>query len=198
MIEIINENISAPYKDFIKYYDDALKSGEKNIEAASISSFNHSTNEVQSRYVNIKYINNDEWIFFSNYESPKSNDFISHAQISALFYWHKINVQIRIKAQISKTNSDFSDKHFNKRNREKNALAISSNQSMKINSYEDVKKNYLKIHDSELPLERPNYWGGFSFIPYFFEFWQGHDKRLNKRKTYTLKEKKWIKGYLQP
>ena len=124
MIEIIKKNNSLLYKDFLEYYYDAIHAGQKNIEAVCISSFNHITEEVQSRYVNLKYINNNEWIFFSNYESPKSIDFESHPQISALFYWQNIDVQIRMKASISKTDSNFSDLHFKNRDRKK-AFAIS-------------------------------------------------------------------------
>ena len=198
MIEIIKNNNCPPYIDFFKYYKNALSANQKNIEAMSISSYNKNKEEVESRYVNLKYINNDEWIFFSNYESPKSNDFFSHPQISVLFYWQNTDVQIRIKANISKTDQNFSDLHFENRDRKKNALAISSKQSIKIDSYEEVKKNFLKIYNSSSELKRPHYWGGFSFVPYYFEFWEGHKSRLNKRKTYTFVNEDWKKEYLQP
>ena len=48
-------------------YDEALNNGQKLIEAISISSYNKEINEVESRFVNLKYIINDEFIFFSNY-----------------------------------------------------------------------------------------------------------------------------------
>tara|TARA_B100000212_G_C27374433_1_gene534055 strand:- start:54 stop:650 length:597 start_codon:yes stop_codon:yes gene_type:complete len=198
MIEIIKNNNCPPYLDFFKYYNDALSTKQKNIEAICISSYNKNTGEVESRYVNLKYINNDEWIFFSNYESPKSNNFFKHPQISALFYWQNIDVQIRIKARISKTDQNFSDLHFEKRDRKKNALAISSKQSMKIESYTKVKENFLKIYNSASELKRPSHWGGFTFVPYYFEFWEGHKSRLNKRKTYTYLNEGWKKEYLQP
>ena len=53
-------------------------------------------NEVDSRYVNLKYIKDSEWIFFSNYNSPKSIAFNAHNQVSAVIYWKSINLQIRI------------------------------------------------------------------------------------------------------
>ena len=89
MIEIIKKNNSLPYKDFLEYYYDAIHAGQKNIEAVCISSFNHITEEVQSRYVNLKYINNNEWIFFSNYESPKSIDLKAILKL-ALYFIGKI------------------------------------------------------------------------------------------------------------
>ena len=33
-------------------------------------------NSPDSRFVNLKYVINDEWIFFSNYESPRRNNFL--------------------------------------------------------------------------------------------------------------------------
>ena len=35
---------------------------------------------------------------------------------------------------------------------------------------------------------RPDFWGGFSFVPYYFEFWQGHKNRLNKRHVFEQKD----------
>ena len=51
------------------------------------------------------------------------------------------------------------------------------------------------ISESE---ERPDYWGGFSFIPYYFEFWQGHNNRLNKRHVFFKDNEVWQDTYLQP
>ena len=71
-------------------------------------------------------------------------------QVSVLIYWASINTQIRMKAKIFKTSSEFSDKHFQGRTKEKNALAISSNQSQAIDSFDEVTKNFnetLEIHD---------------------------------------------------
>ena len=45
---------------------------------------------------------------------------------------------------------------------------------------------------------RPNFWGGYSFIPYYFEFWEGHESRLNKRDVYEMKSNEWEHGILQP
>ena len=199
MIKIIEVNKSKPYKVFQNYYNLAMDKDQHNIEAISISSFNKSLNEVQSRYVNLKYILGDEWIFFSNYKSEKAESFHKHNQVSALFYWSEINTQIRIKALIKKTNKEFSDKHFLNRSNEKNALAISSSQSERINSYQDVIKNYQTILNEKTSLSvRPDYWGGYSFIPYYFEFWEGHQSRLNKREVFIQNNNEWESFILQP
>ncbi len=198
MIEFNNINQEKPYLFFKKKYDEAIKAGQKSIEAISISSFNTNINEVDSRYVNLKFITNDEFIFFSNYNSPKALAFNSHNQIAALFYWSSINVQIRMRAKIKKTTNKYNQKYFFNRLEEKNALAISSNQSKLINSYSQVKENYNKSLKYDDLKKCPEYWGGFSFIPYYFEFWEGHESRINKREVFDKIDGGWKHSYLQP
>ena len=136
MIEFKNfHKHEKPYAVLKKNYDKAIEAGQQNIEAISISSYSKENNEVDSRYVNLKYIDGNEFIFFSNYKSPKSKSFHSHNQISALFFWPSINVQIRMRAIINKTSNEFNVKYFKQRSFDKNALAISSDQSRIIESY---------------------------------------------------------------
>jgi len=199
MINFIDISQEEPYKEFIRYYDLALKNNQNIIEAMSISSYSKENSEVNSRYVNLKYIKGKEWIFFSNYNSPKSNEFREHNQICATFFWDEINTQIRIKASIFKTASEFSDHHYKNRNTEKNILSHSSNQSQIISSYDDVKRKYdsVSLNKDNIKL-RPKNWGGFSFIPYYFEFWEGNENRLNKRECFSFKNKEWLNFFLEP
>ena len=198
MIKFINLNQQNPYQLFKEKHDEAINAGQKNIEAISISSFNSEVDEVDSRYVNLKFIMNDEFIFFSNYNSPKAIAFNSHGQISALLFWSSINIQIRIKAKIKRTSEKFNQEYFFNRSKEKNALAISSNQSNPISSFKNVKQNYdfsLENHDLK---KCPKYWGGFSFVPYEIEFWEGNKHRLNKRNLFKKKEDGWDNFILEP
>ena len=155
-------------------------------------------NMVDSRFVNIKLIEKTKFIFFTNYDSPKALQFDEHSQISAVFFWNQINCQIRIKAKIKKCNTKFSDNYFKKRSLNKNALAISSDQSKEIDSFENVIKNYNLARDTFDLKKRPSYWGGYEFSPYYFEFWRGNENRLNSRIQYQLSNKKWNKVLLQP
>ena len=129
MIQFNDLNQEMPYLVFKEKYNEALDAKQKNIEAISISSYNIEISEVDSRYVNLKFVTNDEFIFFSNYDSPKALSFNSHNQIAALVYWPSINVQIRMKAKIKRMTDEFNQNYFFDRSEEKNALAISSNQS---------------------------------------------------------------------
>ena len=198
MIKFNDLSQEKPYLKFKQKYDHALNADQKNIEAISISSYSKSLKEVNSRFVNLKFIKNKEFIFFSNYKSPKSIDFQSHNQIASLIYWGSINVQIRLKAYVKKTTKEFNHDYFAKRDKKKNALAISSYQSSKVESYEVVEKNYRNALENENLYKCPEHWGGYSFEPYYFEFWEGHESRLNKREVYELQNGHWICFNLQP
>ena len=198
MIQFNNLNQEIPYLLLKEKYDKAVDAGQKGIEAISISSYNKEISEVDSRYVNLKFISNDEFIFFSNYDSPKASSFNSNNQIAALVYWPSINVQIRMKAKIKRTTDEFNQNYFFDRSEEKNALAISSNQSKPIDSYNQVKENYNKSLKNDDLKKCPEFWGGYSFTPYYFEFWEGHESRLNKREVYEKSDDSWKHLILQP
>ena len=198
MIQFNDLNQKSPYLLLKQKYDEAIDAGQKGIEAISISSYNKEIDEVDARYVNLKFITNDEFIFFSNYDSPKASSFNSHNQIAALLYWPSINAQIRMRAKIKKTSNEYNQKYFYIRSEEKNALAISSNQSKPIDSYNQVKENYNKSLKNDDLKKCPEFWGGYSFTPYYFEFWEGHESRLNKREAYEKSDDSWKHLILQP
>lgn len=66
MIQFNDLKQEIPYQLFKEKYNEALSKGQKGIEAISISSYNKKRNEVESRFVNLKFVINDEFIFFSN------------------------------------------------------------------------------------------------------------------------------------
>lgn len=201
MIEFKEASNDKPYKIFRKLYSMAENKNQKNIEAMTISSYNSKTGFVDSRYVNLKYIIKNEWIFFTNYNSPKANQISLYPQVSVIFYWPEINTQIRIKANAFKTNKHFSDSHYKTRSPMKNILSSISDQSKEINSYSKFKnifKDELKKQNESNFETRPEYWGGISFIPESFEFWEGQEFRINKRTKYKLVSDSWVKSILQP
>ena len=199
MFKIKSKIIEPPYQKFYHLYEKAINHNQSNPEAMVISSYDPSLNEVDSRFVNLKYIIDEDWVFFSNYNSPKALQFKSHDQISVLFYWNVLNLQIRIQSKIKKTKSDISDEHFALRSPEKNILAVISQQSQTIESYDDLVEKYSDYkHIPQAISKRPNYWGGFTFKPYSFEFWTGQKFRLNLRESYFLENNEWKKKILQP
>lgn len=198
MISFIDLDTSEPYQKFLSAYSKAIKHNQEEVQVMSISSYSNSLNEVNSRCVNLKFIDGKDLIFFSNYNSPKAADFEEHPQISGILYWNKLNKQIRIKGSIKRTSKKYNQKYFESRDLKKNALAISSNQSNEIESYESVLKRYKYTIQNESLDKCPDFWGGYAITPYYFEFWEGHNERINKREAFVLKDDDWNNFFLQP
>ncbi|MDA7802565.1 pyridoxamine 5'-phosphate oxidase family protein [Gammaproteobacteria bacterium] len=198
MIKFINIYREIPYLILKRTYNKAVRSNQSNVEAIAISSYDKEKNEVDSRFVNLKFVDGDRFIFFSNYKSPKSIAFESHNQISALLYWQSINVQIRMRANIKKMPINFNKQYFSQRSINKNALAISSNQSQIISSFDEVAKQYNSVKKKSDLKNCPKYWGGYSFTPYEIEFWTGDKNRLNKRNLYKKNTNGWDHYILEP
>ena len=111
-MKISNKISSKPYMLFYDLLIKAKESHQEAIESILIASFDKEKNEVDSRYVNLKFITNDEFIFFSNYNSPKASSFNSNQPNSCIIYWPSINAQIRMKAKIKKTSKVYNQKYF--------------------------------------------------------------------------------------
>ncbi|MFL2726077.1 MAG: pyridoxal 5'-phosphate synthase [Gammaproteobacteria bacterium] len=198
MTELRNLRDEPPFLLFKEKYEAALSSKQDAIEAIAISSYNKDKGELSSRYVNLKYVIDNEFIFFTNYSSPKSIAFNSNDRIAALIYWSSINTQIRINASIKRTSSKFNKEYFKQRSAEKNALAISSNQSQKIESFDQIIAKYNEVKEKENLSECPSHWGGYSFVPFEIEFWEGGEHRLNRRNSYRKNSHTWEHSVLEP
>ena len=59
-------------------------------------------------------------------------------------------------------------------------------------------ENYSKSLNNDDLKKCPEFWGGYSFTPYYFEFWEGHESRLNKREVFEKNDDSWKHLILQP
>ncbi len=198
MIKLLGE-INDNTKTIYEYFNLAQESGELNADACAVSTISKN-NSPDTRFVNIKYIENNDLIFFSNYNSTKSMQINLNNNACLVFYWKKINIQIRMRGIISKTSEEFSDQHFNGRSFEKNIAAIISKQSQEIESYEKIIESYDTFleNNQNKDIERPNYWGGFKFSYDNFEIWKGSSFRLNERYLFERVDGEWLCKTLQP
>ena len=147
------------------------------------------------RTVLLKDIIKGEFIFYTNYESRKSNEINETAKGAICFYWKSLNRQIRLTGSIKKVSKKVSDEYYNSRSRGSRIGAWASQQSRELESRE-ILMNKVKLFESKYndDIPRPNFWGGFALKPVEFEFWQDGDYRLHDRfilKPTTVKNE-WI------
>lgn len=153
-----------------------------------------------SRVVLLKGIEDDAFIFYTNYESTKSLQ-LQHTPYAALnFYWPEMARQVRIRGRVKRVNEAKSDAYFYSRPIESQLGAIVSPQSRDIanRQYLDDAFNQLLKEHGQAPIIRPSHWGGYMVCPDEVEFWQGRDNRLHDRIQYMKKESEWVILRLAP
>lgn len=140
-------------------------------------------------------------VYFTNYESRKGKETAANPHGALLFFWAELERQVRIEGRIEKTSDAESDDYHFKRPVDSRLSAVASPQSEIIASREvieaRVKELAAKYPDGAVP--RPDHWGGYRFVPEYFEFWQGRAGRTHDRLFYRLaKDGSWKTGRLAP
>ncbi|MDC0457266.1 pyridoxamine 5'-phosphate oxidase [Alphaproteobacteria bacterium] len=134
------------------------------------------------RTVLLKDIIDGAFIFYTNYESRKSNEINETAKGAICFYWKSLNRQVRLTGSINKVSNKVSDKYYQSRSRGSRIGAWASKQSRELESREVLIEKVKLLeskHDENIP--RPTFWGGFALKPDEFEFWEDGDFRLHDR-----------------
>ena len=138
--------------------------------------------------------------FFSNYNSKKGQQILQNPHGALLFFWPKLERQVRIEGQIERVDDAESDAYFHSRPRESRIGAWASAQSQVIPDREHIDgltRDFAKQFEGK-PITRPHHWGGFLLIPSLYEFWQGRPNRLHDRIQYTLTGGNWVIERLAP
>ena len=151
------------------------------------------------RTVLLKDIIDTSFVFYTNYESRKSNEINETAKGAICFYWKSLNRQVRLTGSIYKVSDQVSDKYYQSRSRGSRIGAWASKQSRELESREVLMEKVKLLeskYDEDIP--RPTFWGGFALKPDEFEFWEDGDFRLHDRfvlKPTALKNEWTAKRY---
>lgn len=159
-----------------------------------------SENRPSSRIVLLRDVNENGFVFYTNYLSRKAKE-IKEKNFGAInFFWPELERQIRIKGELEKVSTKVSDDYFALRPRGSQIGAWASPQSSKIESREILEQNekYFTEKFQNQAVPRPENWGGYLLKPDYFEFWQGRENRLHDRVSYEKKEDNWVIFRLAP
>lgn len=195
----ITDVSSTPFIQFKEWFETAIKSELFYDPTSFILSTCGKDMIPTSRVLLLKGFDENGFQFFTNYSSKKGQNLSENPNASMLFFWDKLERQVRINGIISRLNDSESEKYFNSRPYESRIGAIASEQSSELNSKVDLENKIkeLKIKYPSNP-PRPINWGGYNLVPNSFEFWQGRESRLHDRIIYTLNEGNWIINRLYP
>ena len=106
---------TCPFEQFMDWFKEAEKH-EKGIE---INAMNLSTcskdGRPTSRYVLLKELKDNKFVFFTNYESRKGKNLQENPFASCLFYWPTLHRSVRVEGAVSKIEEDRSTEYFQSR-----------------------------------------------------------------------------------
>ena len=193
----INDN---PFEQFEEWLNDAIAHNADEPTAmivATVSAEGHPS----TRTVLLKGVENNKFIFFTNYESRKGKQLADNPYISLSFVWHKLERQVHIEGKAEKCLNQVSDTYFSSRPYKSKIGARISPQSQVISSRMEIMRAFVKevFKLAGHEISRPDNWGGFAVTPTRFEFWQGRESRLHDRIQYILqKDGSWKQERLAP
>ena len=187
-----------PVEQFDHWFNDAINAEMYDPNAMVLATANDKA-KPSARVVLLKNYNDRGFVFFTNYESRKGMELAENPQASLLFYWDKLERQVRIDGIVEKITPEESDEYFQTRNYTSRLGAWASMQSRVLKNRFTLLRQVAQVmakYPNHVPL--PPYWGGYRLRPDSFEFWQGRESRLHDRIQYTKKGDSWELVRLYP
>jgi pyridoxamine 5'-phosphate oxidase len=192
---------SNPIRQFQKWLAEVRATGVSEQDATSMAMGTATPDgRPSTRIVLLKSVDDNGFVFYTNYQSRKGRELAANPQASLLFYWPKVWWQVRIEGTVEKVSDEESEDYFQSRPLGSKLGAWASNQSDVVDSREILEERFAEIErrfGADVP--RPEHWGGYRLRPDVIEFWQGRDNRLHDRLRYRLREDgTWVIERLAP
>ncbi|XP_030528524.1 pyridoxine/pyridoxamine 5'-phosphate oxidase 1, chloroplastic isoform X1 [Rhodamnia argentea] len=189
--EFQEEEVEAhPIKQFRKWFEEAVAAGLREPNAMALSTAGKD-GKPSSRMVLLKGVDEDGFVWYTNYESQKARELSENPWASLLFYWESLNRQVRVEGSVEKVSNEESELYFHSRPRGSQIGAIVSNQSSIVPGRQVLHQQYKELEEkfSDVNLiPKPKHWGGYRLKPELIEFWQGQQSRLHDRLQYCPQE----------
>ena len=155
---------------------------------------------VSSRTVLLKGIDVDSIRFYTNYGSIKGTQLAENPRASVTFHWPYLGRQIQMQGVVAKTSREDSESYFHSRPRGSQLGALTSQQSSRIESREELEqiRAELEAKFADQPIPLPDNWGGYRLTPDRVEFWQGRLDRMHDRVVYQSESGAWQRYRVAP
>ena len=196
----IDEVAQNPIEQFTIWFNEALNSKELEPNAMTLAT---ATKDgiPSARIVLLKGVHDENFTFYTNYNSKKGQELIDNPNAALVFNWLSMQRQIRIQGSVKKISRSESEAYFQSRPKGSQIGAWASPQSQVIND-RDILENKKTALETEYQnteiLPCPPHWGGFLVEPKVIEFWQGRSSRLHDRICYTKLGNDWKIERLAP
>lgn len=153
-----------------------------------------------ARIVLFKGFHDNGLTFYTNYEGRKGRELAHNPNVALVFWWDKLERQVRIEGPVTRLPREVSRAYFLRRPRASQVGALTSHQSAVVATREELDQRYetnlAQYREGIVPL--PDFWGGYRVEPRVVEFWQGRHGRLHDRLRYRRDDHRWRIERLEP
>ena len=153
------------------------------------------------RMVLLRIIEDDAFVFFTNYGSKKAQEALLTNKVAFNIHWKSLRRQIRVRGYVEKEDGMIADKYFSEREVGSQTAAWASKQSKTLNDRQELIERWHSYKNQfETNIGRPDFWGGIRIKPIQIEFWADGQYRLHDRFLWEreLGEKSWNVCRLYP
>ena len=174
-----------PIKQFQLWFDDAIAAKIPLAEAMTLATATPE-GRPSARMVLLKHVDDEGFVFFTNYHSAKAVQLDSNPYAALVFYWNPLDRQVRVEGKVERTPVEESKLYFQTRPRESQIGAWASPQSSVIAGREVLERRARELEDyyRDREIECPGQWGGYRLRPDKIEFWKSRTGRLHDRILY--------------
>lgn len=200
--ETLNEETADlnPINQFRRWFEDAKVAGIVMPEAMTLATATRD-GKPSARMVLLKQVDDEGFVFYTNYQSPKASDLDANPFAALVFYWQKLDYQVRVEGAVTRTAAAESDEYFATRPRASQLGALVSPQSEVIPGREILENFFAELEEiyRDRLIERPEHWGGYRVQPERIEFWKSRPGRLHDRLLYERQpDGTWQRTRLAP
>lgn len=188
-----------PIKQFQLWFNDAIAAGLPLPEAMTLATATPD-GKPSARMVLLKQVDEDGFVFFTNYLSAKAEQLDANPYAALVFYWPQHDRQVRVEGSVVRTPAQESRDYFKTRPRESQIGAWASEQSQAIGSRDALEQRAQELEALYLDreIDCPEHWGGYRLKPERIEFWKSRIGRLHDRILYQRNATGWSITRLAP
>ncbi|GHE94556.1 pyridoxine/pyridoxamine 5'-phosphate oxidase [Aliiroseovarius zhejiangensis] len=154
-----------------------------------------------TRMVLLKDIEDDAFVFYTNYGSAKAQELDGAGKAAFVMHWKSLRRQIRVRGVIEREEGPQADAYYASRSLKSRLGAWASHQSQPLASRAALMAEVAKVTATHGPNPpRPPFWGGYRIRPVEIEFWADGAFRLHDRFRWRRNQKNdsWSVERLNP
>ena len=196
------DNINDPITHFQSWLSEAEKSEPNDPTAVALATAD-SNGMPNVRMVLLKGVDQQGFVFYTNFESAKGDELVVNPQAALCFHWKSLRRQVRVQGSIEVVADQEADDYFASRAKDSQIGAWASQQSRPLENRFALEKAVARFAAKHAlgTVPRPPYWSGYRLVHEKIEFWTDKPFRLHDREVFyrdPRSDNGWRKEKLYP